>query len=371
MNASRISSRRQQFIWSAVGLMLGAVAAMNPLQLRHITVYAGIAIWFLGVMLALGLSSTAVGARSATVLAGLFAAVPVFVDASPLSRLLLACFMGLNLIAAATFTLVPPIADVRARLAHLCSWCGTRRIERRAPALDTAALRQLVAATIVLAAAIAVAMGTDASGAWLLVRWLAAGVATLALAEMMTASFPFAASLVGVTMPQLFQSPYLSTSIGEFWTQRWNISAAELFRRFIFAPLARHSIGLALFATFAVSGIAHTLLAFLALGRWRIALVCGAFFVVQPLLISAERALNIRRLPQASRRVWTLMALAVTSPLILEPSLRVVEQSWGPPDNVPAATVAALSFCLVISVVISIAALVSLTSGREVCAVIE
>jgi hypothetical protein len=79
-----------------------------------------------------------------------------------------------------------------------------------------------------------------------------------------------------------------------------SVAASALgFRPLVFAPLARRGIALALFAAFFASAVSHTLLAYMAMVRWKISLVCGAFFVVQPLLILAERRMNVRRWPTA------------------------------------------------------------------------
>src|SRR5208337_2183618 len=114
--------------------------------------------------------------------------------------------------------------------------------------------------------------------------------------------------------------------------------------RCCFVPLARCGAVFAMFATFAISAVGHALMAFFALGRWKIAAVFGAFFLVQPLLIAAERRLAVRRWPPEAARAWTLTALAVTSPLFIEPTLQGLEKSWGAPDNALLPTLAVLGF---------------------------
>ncbi|MDB6110841.1 MAG: uncharacterized protein JWR69_2591 [Pedosphaera sp.] len=353
-----VSRNRTRLAWPVAGMVIGTLVGIMPLQ-RGITLPAGIAAWCVDMVFVLILSAHPAGARAGVLMAGLLVAVPCFVQASPLPRCLLMCFMGVPFIAAAALVLAPPIPGFQARLAHLCSWCATRQVRRRAPYFDAAALWRLMAATAVLAAAIAVGKQASASGLGLPVRWLAGGIGIFAFAEMATAGLPLVTAAFGLTVPPLFQSPYRSASIGEFWTKRWNLGASVLFRKYCFAPLARHGVAMALFTTFVVSAVAHMLLTYMAIGRWGLSLICGTFFLVQPLLIAAERWMNVRRWRPPAGRAWTLAALAVTAPLVVEPALQLVERSWGAPNDVLLPTVAALGSVMGFSSVIALAALAS------------
>jgi hypothetical protein len=361
MNTGSKSLGRKQLIWPVTGIVLGALVATNPFYGPDITPPVGIVAWCVDMALVLILSAHPMGARIGSLMAGLFLAVPCFMEASPLFRGLLMCSMAAPFLAAAALVLAPPIANFRARLAYLLTWSGTIQVKRRARTLDMALLLQLSAATVVLAAAIAACKAAPDSGLWLPVRWLAGGILIFAFGEMATAGLPLVTAAFGFTVPQLMQSPYLSTSVGEFWTKRWNIAASQkLFRPYCFAPLARRGgVGLALFTTFLVSGIAHMLLAYMALGRWRISLICGAFFVVQPLLIAIERWMKVRRWRPAAGRAWTLAVLALTSPLFVEPGLQIIERSWGAPDDVLSPTAATLGGVIIFSSIISLALLAS------------
>ena len=114
-----------------------------------------------------------------------------------------------------------------------------------------------------------------------------------------------------------------------------------------------------MFATFAISAVGHALLAVFALGRWNMAVVFGAFFLVQPLLIAAERRLAVRRWRPAAGRAWTLTALAITSPMIIEPTLQFFEKSGGAQHPVLLPTLAALGFIITVSGVVSLVSLAS------------
>jgi hypothetical protein len=364
------SRNRTQLIWPAAGLVIAIlavnVAAANPRYTPHISLWTGVAAWCVAMVLVLILSANRIGARAGILMAGLFLAVPCFVRSPPLFRGVLMCGMLMPFAAAAAFVLTPPITGIRARLAYLCSWCGTHPVNRRARGFDAASLMQLIVATAVLDAAIASIIAVPASGLWLPVRWLAGGIMMLAVAEMITASFPLVATAFGLTVPPLMQSPWRSASVGEFWTKRWNIFAADkLFRPYCFAPLARHNLALALFAAFALSGFGHMLAAFVALGSWRLALPFGAFFLVQPLPIIAERRLGVRRWHPAAARTWTFAALAITSPLFVEPLLQTVERSWGTQTSALPPTVFTLCSILVFSAIVALASLASCSASAQ------
>ena len=174
---------------------------------------------------------------------------------------------------------------------------------------------------------------------------------------MATASLPLAAAAFGLTLPPLMQSPWRAASLGEFWSERWNLFAANLFRKFCFAPLARRGVALALYATFLASAIVHVLLALAVLGNLKLSLIFGSFFLAQPFFITAERHLHVRRWRPAAGRIWTLTVLAITSPLLVEPMLEFFERNWGEPENAFLPALATLGFVIVFSLIVSLASL--------------
>jgi hypothetical protein len=295
-------------------------------------------------------------------------ALPFFVWTAPLNGLLLASFLSVPFLATAGLLNVQPIVGFRARLAHLCAWSDTYPLQRRARRFDAAALRNLFLATAVFAVAIAIVETVSANGLNLPVRWLAAGIAALALGEMATTGPNFVMAALGIDVPPFFQSPYRSVTISEFWGKRWNRAAGELLRRCCFAPLARCGAGFAMFATFAISGVGHALMAFFVLGRGKIAVIFGAFFLVQPLLIAAERRLAVRRWRPEAGRAWTLTALAITSPMVIEPILQGSERSWGAQDNVLLPTLAVLGSIIILSGIVSLVSLASSSAATRVYA---
>jgi hypothetical protein len=327
---------------------------------------AGIADWLADALLVLVLSANPLGARVGVLMAGLFLAMPSFVGIAPVYGLLLAGFMSVPFLAAAGLLIVQPITGFRARLAHLCAWSDTYHMQRHERRFDGVALRNLFLATAVFAIALAVVKTASANGLHLAMRWLAGGIGALAIGEMATTGPDFVMAVLGINVPPFFQSPYRSVTISEFWAKRWNRAAGEFLRRCCFAPLARHGAVFALFATFAISGVGHAFMAFFMLGSWKTALVFGAFFLVQPLLIAAERRLAVRRWRPAAGRAWTLTALAVTSPLVIEPSLQSLEKIWGAPDKVMLPTLAVLGFIIILRGIVSLVSLAASPAAARV-----
>ncbi len=355
MNNLLKSLGRKQLIWPTAGIIIGVLARTNPFYEPHITLEAGIVAWIIEIVLVLILSLHPGGARIGVLVAGLFLTVPCFLRALPIFRLLLMCNMAFAFAFAALQLFSLPTAGFRGRLAWIFTWLGTREVKGCARSFDAASLRQLLAATLVLAATVAVVKSTPATGFWLLVRWLVGGILLLAFAEMVTAGHYFLTALLGVSAPALMRSTHRSASLREFWAERWNPAVSALvFGRYFFAPLARRSSGLALFAAFFGSAVAHVLLLYMAAKQWGISLMWGAFFLAQPLLLALERWLKVRRWPLAAGRVWALAALAITSPLIVEPVLQLSEPTWGTPDEVllPAARVLGLALFLDVCVLL-------------------
>lgn len=354
-----------RLVWPTVGALsaVALVAGAWP-PARWATPGMAVGAWWAAMAVVVGISGHAGGARAAAVGAGLLLALPVFVDGSPLSRCLLACLMAVAFGAAAALLLAGPIAGWPARLRYLCSYCGGRRVTTRPRRFDAPSLARFVLSTAVLAAAIAAVKSAGTSGGWLPIRWLAGGVGLLAIAEMASAGHALLSAAAGVRAPSLFRSPFRATSIAEFWSARWNLAASELLRRACYRPLRQHGTAPAMFAAFAVSAAGHALLAGLALGRWRLALACGTFFLLQAAAIGAERRFGVTRWPPAAARAWTLGALAITSPLVVEPLLQILVRAWGPPDDVVRPTAAATAFVLVVTGVFTLAARASLHTAK-------
>jgi hypothetical protein len=321
------------------------------------TLAAGIAILCMEAVFIAGVSATAVGATIAVASAAVMLPLAAFVEASPLSRLLLACGSGAVLIRAADLKFAAPIAAFIGRLAHVCSYVDTRKIAWRSRSIDVQALQRLVASAGVLGAAIFAVKSLGTSGSELPMRWLAGGIGLFSCAEIAAACHELVTGFFGLNVPPPFDAPYKSKSLGEFWSIRWNLPASQVLRRYCFDPLKRRGATLALFVTFAVSALGHAGLADVALGRVA-AVSCAIFFLLQPLLIDVERGLAIRHWKPAVRQIWTLAVLAVTSPLVVEPILRIVDKVWGGRQNILLPTLAVVGFWLILGLLTALAGLV-------------
>jgi hypothetical protein len=95
--------------------------------------------------------------------------------------------------------------------------------------------------------------------------------------------------------------------------------------------------------------------------------VWGAFFFVQPLLILLERRMKVRRWHPAAARGWTLSALAVTCPLIVEPTLQIIARILGAAGPVPwtAAMVVLVVVVTVFPLAVSLMASAPSICGRK------
>lgn len=125
----------------------------------------------------------------------------------------------------------------------------------------------------------------------------------------------------GVAALPIMKAPMHSTSLGEFWGERWNLAFAEIARRFIFRPLARPwGPSLAGSTVFLVSGIVHeTVVSLPAKGGWGGPTL---YFVLQAMGIVSERSVAGRRagLGKGWRGwTWVLLFAAVPIPLLFHP----------------------------------------------------
>src|SRR5688500_9112590 len=93
------------------------------------TLTAGFLIWC-AVLAAVAVLPSWTGAAVGIVIAGIALPLPAWIDASPLSRGLLACFLGATFIRAIDLSSAGTVAGFRARLAHLCAYFDTRKVQR-------------------------------------------------------------------------------------------------------------------------------------------------------------------------------------------------------------------------------------------------
>jgi hypothetical protein len=116
----------------------------------------------------------------------------------------------------------------------------------------------------------------------------------------------------------IMKSPMRSTSLGEFWGERWNLAFAEIARRFIFRPLAKPlGARLAGCTVFLVSGLVHeSVISLPARGGWGGPTL---YFLLQAVGIVSEKGVAARRIGLGKGWIgwaWVLLFAAVPIPLL-------------------------------------------------------
>lgn len=287
----------------------------------------GFAIWLADASLIAALSAHRGGARIALALAALLLPYPFLVDAAPWLRAVFAVGALWCCVRAADFVFEPAPARFGARFVHLFAVLDTRLVARGSVPVPArwfvfAGLAAVLACAALLAIHAADGHEPVARHA---IRWFAGIVLIVAVFEMLTALLRIVTALAGLRAPALSETPHRARSIAEFWSSRWNLVVGRVLRDRVFTPLAHRGPVFAIWATFGVSAALHAYLIGAALLDAPAALASAAFFLVQPLLLGAERGLRIRHRPEPVRRAWTLGMLALFSPLFIEPVLRVLE----------------------------------------------
>jgi hypothetical protein len=158
----------------------------------------------------------------------------------------------------------------------------------------------------------------------LAVRWLGVLVFVYALTDAAYAVVALLHRAAGYASPMIHRDPVLSRSVREFWGNRWNRIVGGWLRAYIYRPLARRGqAGLGMLLAFVASALIHLYVALPALGTEQ-ALIVAAFFVVQGVFALVEGPLRVASWPPWAGHTWTLTAMIATSPLFVEPLLRVI-----------------------------------------------
>jgi hypothetical protein len=162
------------------------------------------------------------------------------------------------------------------------------------------------------------------SGAAMSVLRLAAGTALLyAAAAFIFETIRLGCLLLGYSAPALHRTPLFARSLGEFWARRWNIAVSAWFQTHVFRPVARLGYARAgILCAFAASGFFHAWPMLAGLGV-AAALSTMAFFLIQGVFVLLEDRLRIQTWPVALARTWTIGIILASSPLFIDPALRV------------------------------------------------
>ena len=101
------------------------------------------------------------------------------------------------------------------------------------------------------------------------------------------------AQTIGWPVKPLFESPFQSSSLSNFWSQRWNRPFVEM-NKIFFLPFLVRRLGMkgAIFVVFLISGLLHELaISYPAQASWGMPL---AYFAFQGLMVLVERKLKAR-----------------------------------------------------------------------------
>mmetsp|Transcript_45733 Transcript_45733/g.145719 ORF Transcript_45733/g.145719 Transcript_45733/m.145719 type:complete len:289 (+) Transcript_45733:1071-1937(+) len=177
-----------------------------------------------------------------------------------------------------------------------------------------------------------------------LVRWLTASPGPGPLARHVGYSFlmmsmlgvlmdgpgALAGRILGVQVAPHMREPYLSTSLGDFWSRRWNLTASRVLRDLVYLPIVgkgEHAQGGALraagvMASFLASGVMHELIIWHGGGgsskEWlSFFVVCGAEVVAED-AIRRKLALT---LPRPLAVCLTLAVLLATAEVFFWPPI--------------------------------------------------
>eukprot|EP01080_Neovahlkampfia_damariscottae_P004724 gene4724-8308_t len=129
--------------------------------------------------------------------------------------------------------------------------------------------------------------------------------------------------LFGIETKSIMNSPLLSISISEFWSNRWNSIIRNSLATVIYKPLAKRNqkdLGLAL--TFLFSGLYHVYPIFLISNHdydaFLNSLMMMGFFVVHLIIIQFEKKLNLHG------RFYVYTVFFLTIPLFVEPIVKIL-----------------------------------------------
>jgi len=146
-----------------------------------------------------------------------------------------------------------------------------------------------------------------------------AGVALLlVLPNAVVNSITFCCMASGWKVREWHRAPYLSASLGEFWSERWNLLVPRSFSRLILKPLIkRRKPGLAITATFLASAALHFWLGIVT-APLAVTIPFTLYFVFQIPFALAERPLGVRTWPKWAGRMWTYILIIGPSPMLTE-----------------------------------------------------
>jgi hypothetical protein len=216
----------------------------------------------------------------------------------------------------------------RSRLWHLVALYDTRRASRARPMVDLPNIIRAAIYAVIAYLGLLVAEDLAArfeGPAHYAVRWSGGYIHMLFGIESAAASLVYINRAIGFIPPPVHDAPARSRTVQEFWGVRWNKIISSWLNAHCLRPLAarrRPLLGLAL--AFVVSAVLHAYFTWAAISL-EMALIMGAFFLVQLPIVLLERKLHVARWPLLASHVWTIGWFALTGPLFLEPYLQILD----------------------------------------------
>lgn len=212
------------------------------------------------------------------------------------------------------------------RIAHAMSFVDTRLLRRDRPRVELGALGAALAwggvATGALIVVRTFAPRCTVDVLW--IRWGAGLVFTYATIEAGYTLIRAAHRAIGLETPPLHVWPLASLSVTELWGMRWARPVSHWLRSTCFLPLARRGHpALGMLLGFVVSALGHAYPVLVAVGPAMTALMF-VYFLVQGTVVALEARLGVTQWRRGWRRCWTVVIMIATSPLFVEPALRVV-----------------------------------------------
>ncbi|MBX3186578.1 MAG: hypothetical protein KF819_06170 [Labilithrix sp.] len=251
--------------------------------------------------------------------AAAFLGAPWLAGSIPLLRGLSALVGGIGLLRVIDVVRTNEPWSAWRRVLHVASFVDSRTLRRARAHLEGRALGRAV-----LWAALAAAGFHVAHAPQHLLRWGGGLVFAYATIEAGYALIGAAYRALGFVAPPLHVWPVASLSVGELWGTRWARPVSAWLRENCFRPLARRGhpmLGLLLGFVASAGGHAYPVRVALDLPM---AAMMFAFFLVQGVFVLLESRLGASRWPRPARRAWTVTVMIASSPLFVEPALRVV-----------------------------------------------
>jgi len=212
----------------------------------------------------------------------------------------------------------------RARVFYSLLWPGFDARPFAAAAVERPPIRRLVEGTLRMTvgglALVVAALNQERWGD--AAAWVGIGAILLFVHLGYSDLLTWLARRRGYPVKPLFDRPWKSKSLAEFWSRRWNVAFVEM-DRILFLPLLRTWLDrrVSSFSVFLISGLLHEMaISYPAGSGFGLPMV---YFAIHAVAVYAERAvLKVRVWPAAAARTWTLAVVLLPLPLLFHEGFR-------------------------------------------------